>query len=355
MVMWRLALGRLAFGLILAAVSTAHACADDVADFYRGKQVRLVVGYGTGGGYDVYARLLAKILGRHIPGSPTVIVQNMPGAGSLRAANFIYAGAPKDGTTIATFSRDMPLLGILGHNANVKFDPRQFTWLGSSSSYANDAYLLWVRKDSGFATIADVRRPGERKLILGGTAEGATGNDISLLLKDTLNLNLQLVTGYPDSGALFLAIDRRELDGRFVGLSAVSSSKPDWLKPDSNVKPLMQFARRTRHADFPDAPTARELAPDDRSRALIEIAEIPYLLARPFVAPPGIPAERAKALQEAFLSTHRDPEYLDEAKRMQVDVSPIDGATVLSMLERIAQSPPDVLDQMRKMKAGSKD
>jgi tripartite-type tricarboxylate transporter receptor subunit TctC len=249
----------------------------------------------------------------------------------------------------------MPLLGILKSNANVKFDPRQYTWLGSSSSYGNDAYLLWVRKDSGFATIEDVRRPGGKKLILGGTAEGATGNDVSLLLKETLGLNLQLVTGYPDSSALFLAVDRKEIDGRFVGISAVSSSKPDWLQADSNMTTLMQFARRSRHPNYPDAPTARELAPNDRARAMIEIAEMPYLLSRPFVAPPGMPAERAKALEAAFIAANSDPDYVNEANRMHIDISPLDGAAVLSILDRIAQSPSDVLDEMREAKSRSKD
>jgi tripartite-type tricarboxylate transporter receptor subunit TctC len=351
MAAWRFAF---VLAAVLAAVLSRPASADTVADFYRGKQVTLVVGYGTGGGYDIYARVLARYLGRHIPGSPNVIVQNMPGAGSLRAANYLYANAPKDGTQIGTFARDMPLLGILRQNPNVKFDPREYTWLGSSSSYGNDAYLLWVRNDSGFATIDDVMRPDGKKLIVGGTGEGATGNDVSLLLKDVLGLNLQLVTGYPDSGGLFLAIDRKELDGRFVGLSAVSSSKPDWLKTDSNMRVLMQFARQTRHPNYSYAPTARELATNDRARALIEIAEMPYLLSRPFVAPPGVPAERAKALEAAFLATHDDPEYLSEAKRLQLDISPIDGAAVLAILGRIAQAPAEVLDEMRQVKAGSK-
>lgn len=347
---WATFLGGWRIVLLFTLLLMGSAHAEDTAAFYRGKQVRLIVGYGTGGGYDVYARVLAKFLSRHIPGSPPVIVQNMPGAGSLRAANYLYTSAPKDGTQIGTFSRDMPLLGILGHNPNVKFDPRRFTWLGSSSSYGDDAYLLWVRKDAGLKTIEDLQRVGGPRLIVGGTSEGSTGNDIALLLKDTLRLNLQLVTGYPDSGALFLAIDRKELDGRFVGISAVSSSKPDWLKKDSHMLTLMQFARRTRHPDYPDAPTARELAPSDRARALIEIAEMPYILSRPFVGPPDILPNRAKALQEAFLRTHQDADYLQEAKRMQIDVSPIDGAAILSILDRISRSPTDLLDEMRKVK-----
>src|SRR5262249_35596355 len=144
----------------------ADARADAVADFYRGKQVSIVVGYGSGGGYDVYARLFARHLGRYIPGRPTVVVQNMPGPADLRSVNYIYNPAPKDGTAIATFARDMPLIGLIGNNPNVRFDARKLTWLGSSSSYANDAYMLWVRKDSPVQSIADARRPGGPPLIL---------------------------------------------------------------------------------------------------------------------------------------------------------------------------------------------
>src|SRR5215510_5862121 len=218
----------IAVGLVLAGTA---ARADAVAEFYRGKQVNLIVGYGTGGGYDVYGRLIARHLGRHIPGEPNVVVQNMPGAGSLRAVNHLYNTAPKDGTAIATFGRDMPLIGVIGHNPNVRFDARKLTWLGSSSSYANDAYMLWVRKDAPVQSVADARRPGGPPLILGGTAEGSTGNDVPIILRDALGLNIRLVSGYPDGTALFIAVDRNEVDSRVVGLSATESTHPEWLQP----------------------------------------------------------------------------------------------------------------------------
>ena len=345
---------RIAAAAVVLALAGAPAQADGVADFYKGKVVNLVVGYGSGGGYDVYGRLVATHLGKYIPGNPTVVIQNMPGAGSLRSVNYLYNTAPKDGTTIATFARDMPLLGLIGNNPNVRFDPRKFTWLGSSSSYGNDAYLLITRKDAAVKSIADARRPGGPPLVLGGTAEGATGNDISTVLRDALGLNIRIIVGYPDSNALFLAADRKETDGRFVGLSAVSSSHPEWLRPDSGMQILLQFARLTRHPRFPDVPTARELATNDRARALIALAELPYRLSRPFAAPPGLPADRAKALQAAFLAVHQDPEYLDEAQKLMVDVSPIGGEEVLHAIEGIADAPPDLLDHMKKLLSESK-
>ena len=334
-----------------AAMTTmlGAARADAVSEFYKSKSVQLVVGYGPGGGYDVYARIVARYIGKYIPGAPSVVVVNMPGAGSLRATNFLYTTAPKDGLTIGAFARDMPLMGILGGNSNVQFDPRKFTWLGSASSSANDSYLLFARKDAEAKSIVDATKPGGPTLVLAGTAEGATGNDVAVLMRDTIGLNVKIITGYPDSGAIFLAVDRKEVDGRFVGLSAVSSSKPDWLKPDGPVRALLQFGRTERHKTFPDAPTARELARDDRARALIGLAELPYQLSRPMVAPPSLPADRARALQDAFMAMQTDSEYLKEADRLGLDVSPVDGTQALALIEKLAASPKELLDYMKKL------
>lgn len=346
---------KLVLALILPFVlASAHARADAVSDFYKDKQVKVIVGYGTGGGYDVYARQLARYLGKYIPGAPSVIVQNMPGAGSLRAANYVYSAAPKDGTVLGTFSRNMPLMGFVGGNKNVHYDARKFTWLGSSSSYANDAYMMFVRADTPFKSITDLRQKGGPTLVLGGTAEGATGNDVPIILRDALGLNLKMITGYPDGNAIFLAVDRGEVQGRTVGLSAVQSTHAEWLAPGA-MRVLVQFGRATRLASFPDVPTARELAPTDADRALIELAELPYSLARPYAAPPDIPADRAQALQEAFLAAHRDPQYLAEAEKLKIDVSPIDGKAVIAALDRIAGAPPDVLAYIGKLLASGKD
>jgi tripartite-type tricarboxylate transporter receptor subunit TctC len=228
----------------LPALSCARA--DEVSDFYRGGQVTLYVGFGPGGGYDAYARLLARHIGKYIPGNPNVVVQNLPGAGSLRAANYIYSVAPKDGTAFGLFARDMVQIALLGGDPNVHFDPRKFTWLGSSSSYANDAYLLMLRKDAAVQSIVDARRPGGPPMVLGGTAEGSTSDDVPILLRDLLGLHIKLINGYRDSGVLFLAIDQKEVEGRTVGLSSVRSAHPHWLGPDSPMRVLLQFGRATR-------------------------------------------------------------------------------------------------------------
>jgi tripartite-type tricarboxylate transporter receptor subunit TctC len=337
--------------LMLVATLPAAARADAVADFYRGRTINLVVGYGSGGGYDLCARLVARHLGEHIPGRPNVVVQNMPGAGSLRATNYLYAVAPNDGATIGAFARDMPLLAILGNISGVRFDPRKFTWLGSSSNFENDAYLLMVRADAPVKSVAEARRPGGPPLVLGSTAEGTPGSDVPMLLRDTLGLNLKLVAGYPDNGAIFLAVDRGELNGRTTDLSTMKALRPDWLKPNGGMRALLQFARDARHPDFPDVPTARELADTEPSRALIELGEIPYIMARPFVAPPGVPTDRAAALQAAFLAVHRDPQFLADAAQLRIEVSAVGGEVVLRAMDRIAGAPPDLLDRLRRIMA----
>jgi tripartite-type tricarboxylate transporter receptor subunit TctC len=215
-------LTRCAAILLASLALTPHTRADPIADFYKGRTVTLIVGYGPGGGYDLFARLMARHLGRHIPGNPTIVVQNMPGAGSLRATNYLYTVAPRDGATIGSFARDMPLLAILRANAAAVFDPRRFTWLGSSSDFSHDAYLLMVRKDAPAKSIGDAIRLGGPPIVLGGTAEGTTGSDVPLVLRDTLGINIKLVSGYPDNGAIFLAVDRGEVNGRTADLSSLA-------------------------------------------------------------------------------------------------------------------------------------
>lgn len=339
---------------VLIALAALPARAQNLADFWRGKTVQVVLGYGPGGGYDVYARLVTNHIGKHIPGNPSVVLQHMPGAGSLRATNFLFNTAPKDGLVIGAFARDMPFMGVLGHNANVQFDPRRFTWLGTPASSADDSYLMYVRKDAAVKSIADVRRKDGPPLVLGATGQGGAGNDWTVLLRDLLGFNIRFVTGYPDSGALFLAVERKEIDGRSLDYSSVKSSRPDWLKPDSAMYVLLQFGRATRHPDFAQTPVAGELAPDARAKAMIEIADISNTLARPFAAPPGVPPERARALQSAFSATMQDPEFLADAARMRVDVSPIFAQDVLARIERLATAPAEHLDYFRKLHAENK-
>ena len=340
--------------LAAAALTAQPAGAQTVEEFYKGKSVTLVVGNGPGGGFDVFGRLLARHIGRYVPGNPTVIVQNMPGAGSLVAANYLYNLAPKDGTTFGLIARNMPLLGLLGGNSNVRFDPHKFTWLGSSSNFSNDAYVLIVRKDARVSSVEDALRPGGAPLVLGGTADGGGSRDVPKILHDTLGLNVKLVVGYRDSAAIYLAMESGEVDGRTNELSSIKSTRPSWLAPEGDFKLLIQYARATRLPSLPDVPTARELAPNDKARALIQFTEAPFTMAWPYAAPPGLPADRAAALQHAFAAAHRDPQFLAEAKTAGLDVTLVSTDELRHSIEDLSRAPPDVFDYVRRLLAAGR-
>jgi tripartite-type tricarboxylate transporter receptor subunit TctC len=348
-------LGRLILACLAVACLTATpSAAQTVEEFYRGKSLTLVVGNGPGGGFDVFGRLLARHIGHYVPGKPNVLVQNMPGAGSLVAANYLYNLAPKDGTTFGLIARNMPLIGLLGNNTNVRFDPLKFTWLGSSSNFSNDAYVLIVRKDAPVTSIDDALRPGGPRLVLGGTADGGSSSDVPKILRDTLGLNVTLITGYRDSAAIYLAMENGEVSGRTNELSSIVSTRPSWLSPGSNYKLLLQYARSTRLPSLADVPTARELAPNDKARALIQFTEAPFAMAWPYSAPPGLPADRAAALRDAFAATHRDRQFLMEAKTLGIDISPVSAEELSRSIDELSRAPAGMFDYTRRLLASGK-
>ena len=347
-------LTRLLAACAAALLIAPQAWAQTVEEFYQGKALTVIVGNGPGGGFDVYARLLARHLGKYVPGHPSVLVQNMPGAGSLVAANYIYNVAPRDGTTFGLIARNLPLIGLLGQNPNVRFDPRRFTWLGSSSDFSDDAYVLIARKDAPVRSIADATRPDGPPLVLGGTATGGGSSDVPKILHDTIGINMRLVAGYRDSAAIYLAMENGEVQGRTTELSSVASTRPGWLLPDSKFRILLQYARATRLASLSDVPTARELAPDEKARRLIAFTEAPFLMAYPYAAPPELPRDRTAALQEAFMAVHRDPQFLQEAKTTGVDVSPVSATDLRRAIEDMARAPPETFDYVRKLLAAGK-
>ena len=341
--------------LALAAALSARADPGAVADFYRGKVITLYVGYGPGGGFDVMGRLLARHMGKHVPGHPAFVVQNMPGAGSLVLANYIYNRAPADGSQFGIIARNLPLVALVGGDANVRFDPRKFTWIGSSSDFSDDAYPLLVRKDSPVKTFADLRRADGPPLVIGGTAEGSSSADVPKILQDALGIHVKLILGYRDSAALFLAMEDAEIAGRMVELSSVRTTRPQWLEPDSDYRMVLMYARKQRDPQFPDVPTARELAPSAAARELIEFTESPLLsMAWPFLAPPNVPADRAAALQSAFMATSRDPDYLADAAKLKVPIEPVSAADINRAIDSLAKASPEVFDYVRKLMVAKK-
>lgn len=337
-----------AYWAALLAFGTIDALAQDTSltDFYHGRQVQIVVGYGAGGGYDLYARVLARRFGAHLPGRPTIVVQNMPGAGSLRAANFVHSVAAKDGATIAAVDRQVALSAALGYAENMQFKSQDIVWLGTLSSYADDSYNLWVRKDAPSRTLDELRLPGGPRLKVGGSGVSSGADTMALVMRDALKLNIDLVKGYPDGAAITLAVDRNELHAATAGISALAT-RPQWLAADGPVRPLVAVGRTTRHPMFPDVPLASELAPDELARAMIRILELPYQIARPYMTTPGAPPERVAALRKAFLATAADPAFLAEAQKMKIDVSPFSGDEISRLIMEIETSPEEAKTHMR--------
>lgn len=305
------------------------------ADYFAGKTIRLIVGNNEVGGYAVYARLLSKFLGRHIPGNPTVTVQYMPGGGGVTLGNFLTAAAPRDGTTIGMIPRSAPFQPLLGNPA-ARFRAEEFTWLGTTASYSNDAYSLIIRADAPYRSIADLRS-AKTPVPFGGEAVGGTDTDLLLIAREALEINIRVVRGYKGPSEISMAMMRDEIVGRAFGVSSLQIFQADWLK-EGKLRFLAQFSRQRWHK-LPDVPTARELATSDDNRALIELAETPLLLARPYLAPPALPQEVTRILRKAFMDAHGDPEFLAINAKTQSDVSPLDGEEVQRIVGQITRTP----------------
>ena len=326
---------------IASLMSVTSALAQSVEDFYRGRSVTLIVPTAPGGINDISGRLVARHYGRFIPGNPNFVVQNVPGGGGLVAANRLANTAERDGSIIAIIQRAVPQLAIQGE-PNAKFDPAKLTWLGSLSDYEDDSYLVVINDDHPAKTADDLRKPGI-KLRLGGDQPGSTNLSFAYLAKNAINLNVDIIRGYPGAAPMFLAMQRGELDGQIIGYNSVRAGQPQ-LWGDKKVRPILQFARTKRHADLKNIPTAREMTSDPKIIALLDFAEMPFFMALPFVAPPELPADRKAALREGFMRMVIDKDFLGEAAKLRLDISPIDGAAVDAVVARAMKTPRDVVE-----------
>jgi tripartite-type tricarboxylate transporter receptor subunit TctC len=321
--------------LIALATGTARA-QDSVAQFYKGKQINLYVGSSAGGGYDTYARLLARRFSGYIPGNPTIVVQNMPGAGSIKAANYLYNIAPKDGTTFGGFSRGAFLDPLLGRAEGVQYVAAKYGWLGSIS---NEVGVCAFRADSGIATWQDMQ---SKPYVIGSTGAGADSDVFPIVLRKMFGLPMKVVTGYHSAADVVLAITRKEVDGR-CGWSW--SSLMAWNKDMYQSKAInvaLQLASQ-KLAELPDTPSIVEVARDADQQAALKLILSRQMIARPYVAPPGIPPERLNALRQAFDATMKDPEFLAEAQRQDLEVRPLSGTEAAALINEIYASPPAVV------------
>jgi tripartite-type tricarboxylate transporter receptor subunit TctC len=329
-------------GGLAASTAADTAGAQSVEQFYKGRQITMVVGTAPGGINDISARFVARYLGKFIPGNPAIVVENQPGAGGITSANRLANTMAADGSVIAKLERAVPLLAIQG-NPNVHFDPEKLTWLGSLSSYANDAYLMLVMATNPIKSVNELKSPG-KSITLGGDNAASSNVIYATIAKDISDLNIKVVSGYTGAAPLFLAMQRGEIDGQMVGFSSVRTGQRSlWSR--HAFRALMQFGRKTRHPDFADIPTAYELTTDPTARALLNFADLQFFISLPFAAPPGIPADRAKALQTAFMAMCKDPEVLATAEKIGIDMSPIDGDAVRNAIATAAASPRAVIDR----------
>jgi tripartite-type tricarboxylate transporter receptor subunit TctC len=314
--------------------------AQGVADFYRGKTVTLTVGYSAGGGYDTYARILARHMGKHIPGSPAIVVQNLPGAGSLKAANLIYNVAPKDGTAFGMFGRGIALEPLIGSSNSAQFDAIKFLWLGSGTDEAA-VVVIWHAKR--IASWADMLA---KPFTVGGEGTGSDPDVYALMLKNVFGVKLRLVTGYPGTAEMALALERGEVDGRASwSWSSLKSYKPDWIAQNKITLPVQ--LNLTKSPDLPNVPLIFDYAANERQRQILKLVLSRQTMGRPFMGPPGIPADRAAALRKAFADTMKDAEFLAEAKARGQEVNPVSGGDLDKLLAELYATPKGVVAETK--------
>jgi tripartite-type tricarboxylate transporter receptor subunit TctC len=306
-----------------------------VEEFYRGKTLRLVVASTPGGGFDTFARVLAKYMGKYVPGNPAIIVENMPGAGHVLAANMIYNTGRKDGTVMVNFS-SAPILANFFDDPGAQLDSTKYNWLGVREL---DHVACAVSRTSGFNRLEEAT--GARQLILGGLAPASNTDTVPNLLRNLLGLNIKVVSGYPGVSQIRLAVEQNELHGVCFSWSGMKSTWKDELAT-GEIKVIAQAGKKP-HPDLPNVPMIQDLATTDEQRQLIEAGIIlPLEFAQAYAMPPGVPAERVQAMREAYLATLQDAEFLAEARRLQFEIDPVTGEQVEQAIKKLFSLPPEM-------------
>jgi tripartite-type tricarboxylate transporter receptor subunit TctC len=331
--MWISVLARgLAAGLI-GFLGVTVGQAQSPAEFYKGKTVELYIGYSVGGGYDVYARMLARYMGKHIPGNPTIVPKNMEGAGSLRMTQWLYNVAPKDGTVFGTIGRGTafnPILGLPG-----AFDATKFTWIGS----ANDEVSICATLDAAGVTKFDELKT--KPISVGGTGASDDTVQFPKILNSVLGTKMKIVSGYPGGNDAVLAMERGEVDGRCGwSWSSVKATHPSWVA-EKKLNVLIQLALE-KHPEMPDVPLVTDLAQTEEQKQILRLIFARQVMGRPFLAPPGVPQDRAEALRKAFMDTMDDKEFLAEADKAGLEITPVSGEKIQKLVEDVYKTPPEI-------------
>jgi tripartite-type tricarboxylate transporter receptor subunit TctC len=323
--------------IALASLAAPARAQQSVEDFYKGKNIDLYIGFTVGGGYDLYARLVGKYLGEHLPGKPRVIPKNMTGAGSRIAAGYVYSVAPKDGTALATADQSIPLEQATGESG-INFDSAKFNWIGNPI-VDNNVVVTW--QSSPVKTVEDAKKTE--------VAIGATGFNTSSQYPQVLNsmvgTKFKIILGYPGGAEINLAMENGEVGGRGSNSwSSWKASKPDWVR-DRKLNVLAQIGL-TKSPDLPDVPLLIDLAQNEEDRAAMRLVSAPPSVGRPLFTSPGVPAERVRALRQAFDATMKDPAFLDEAKKLNLDINPISGEELQKVVNDIIATPPAAVKRL---------
>jgi tripartite-type tricarboxylate transporter receptor subunit TctC len=329
------------FAFAAAMLMAAPAMADTVSDFYRGRTVTVIVPVEAGGVYSTFAQILERHLGRHIPGNPNIIVQHMPGAGGVNAANHVYNVAPKDGSTIVTFNSGLVAFAVLNKD-KVRFDPLKFNWL---SSWGEAITVLTVMSHAPAKTIEEAKT---KQVVLGGIGRSTATYQLPTLLNEYLGTKFKVITGYSGGGPIRLAMEKGEVDG-FAGLwESWKVVKPDWLR-DGKIIQLVQLTAGQRHRDLKDVPTLIELAQSDEQKKLFTFMSVGGVSARGVQMPPGVPEDRVKAMRKAVDDTFADRAFVEEAQKRQFDIEPISAEETYKTVRQQVELPPQLVERMKKI------
>lgn len=324
---------------IAGACASLPAGAQSPEEFYRGKTVSLIVGYPPGGGYDVYARAIARHMGKHLAGRPTMIVRNQPGAASLSFANELFNVHTQDGSVFGTFARSVPMDRLLGRKG-ANLDPTKFNWIGSANA---EVSICTVWHALGVTSVSDfISRP----IIFGANAPGSESFVYPTILNNLLGAKFRIVTGYPGTSDLMMAMERGETHGRCgMTWSALKTTMPDWVR-DRKVHIAVQFAVE-KHPELPNAPLVTELARSDLEREALELILAGQAMGRPYAAPPNVPADRVAALRAAFDATMTDPQFMAEADKQGLEIQPVPGARLQQLVTRMFAAPKEAIEAAR--------
>jgi tripartite-type tricarboxylate transporter receptor subunit TctC len=322
---------------VFALLGADRASAQGVAEFYAGKTMDMVIGYPTGGSNDLFARIVAQHLGKHIPGQPRIVPKNMPGAGSLLAANHLFNVAPKDGTVLGAVSQGMPLQARL-NPASVKFDPSKFNWIGRVSPSSNVTMVWHTSKAMNFDYAL------KNEIVLGATGAGSTVALYPLVMNEILKTKFKLIMGYKGSADAMLAMERGEVEGHSTTWEAVKAVHPDWIK-EKKVRFLVQHGL-SRNPEIPDVLTSVELTQNPEDKAVMRVIMSAAEIGKSYFTAPGVPAERVEALRRAFDAMVKDPEFIAALEKIGGDVDALKGEDVQKLVQELDEVPPPLLKRV---------